>query len=101
VTALSWADHGGVLLTGAAAGYLALALLTTTLFPASARLGGSEALFCGASLGLLTGYLPGLAVLVETRRHRGVRLLALFAAAVAGAFFRGVITAALAFGAYR
>jgi hypothetical protein len=99
VTALCWADHASVLLAGAAGGYLALALITKNLCPANANLGGAGGLFCGASVGLLAGYVPGVAVLVETRGRRGVRLLALLAAVVAGAFFAGVITVALAFGA--
>jgi hypothetical protein len=100
LTALCWADHASVLLAGAAGGCLALALVTKNLFPADASLGGAGGLYCGASIGLLAGYVPGLTVLVETRGRHGVRLLALLAAAVAGAWFTGVITVALAFGAY-
>jgi hypothetical protein len=100
-SAPSWADHVGVLLAGAGGGYLSLALLTANLFPAVSRPGGAGEFFCGASLGLLTGYLPGLAALVEIRGRRGGRILAVLAATASGAFFCGLATAVLAIAAHR
>jgi hypothetical protein len=83
----SWDVHFGILLAGAAGGYLSHALKTATLFPTGTGLVGVVEFSFGASLGLLAGYLPGKAALVETRARRWSRTLALLVAMGAGACF--------------
>src|SRR5207302_10330613 len=83
-SSLSWRDHTVVLLVGAVAGHLGLLFVAVVVMPNIYRPVGLD--FCGAGIGMLTGYVPGSVVITGT----GSRWAGFLVATISGAFYTGL-----------